>query len=372
MQIVSHKQGVRIYFLVVMALALVSCDSGPDQMQSFVEIFRKLNVERQKAVQPGAPVNSLKVSGQFHIADIAWCGDNKSLVSSGGGDTSVLIWDAQEGKIQHVLDRDAGSRAIACSHNSRFVASGNSAKEEIISIRVWDVDKAWSTSDIVGPFPPIDGQNRSFARYLFFSPDNSRLYAHYMNRKQGDRLVTYDVPSWKVTNNIALSGNLEAKPALSEQGNFYAYGIRSKDIIVIDALSGEEKVRFRTEKLLPSTLAFGQDEKTIFVGGRRLYGGPHKGTSERVIEEYSLDDGKFVRSIVTGHVDKISAIAFRQDSSLLVTASVDKTVELRNSVSGSLVATLGDKTNQIYSIDIRPDGKQIASAGVVVNIWSLH
>ena len=65
-------------------------------------------------------------------------------------------------------------------------------------------------------------------------------------------------------------------------------------------------------------------------------------------------------------------MALRQDPGLLITVSIDKTVELRNSESGSLVATLGDKANQITSIDIRPDGKQFASAGGVINIWSLQ
>lgn len=93
---------------------------------------------------------------------------------------------------------------------------------------------------------------------------------------------------------------------------------------------------------------------------------------EQVVEEYSLDDGELLRSIVTGHLYELSAMTFRQDSGLLITASVDKTVELRNSISGSPVATLGDKTNQIHSIDIRSDGKQFASGGGVINIWSLQ
>ena len=64
---------------------------------------------------------------------------------------------------------------------------------------------------------------------------------------------------------------------------------------------------------------------------------------------------------------------FRSDSNYLITAGADKTIELRNASTGVLVTTLGDKANQIYSFDVRPDGKQLASAGGKnINIWSLQ
>jgi WD40 repeat protein len=359
MQRISAKQGIFISLVVAMTQGLASCDNGPKQMQGFIQHFDKLEAERQKAVRSERLVKTLRTSGQFHVTDVVWCGDNKTLVSSGGTDTSVLIWDAQRGEMLRTLDRAASSRAIACGENGRFVASGNSDKEKTVAVRVWDVGKSGAASDIAGPFPPFEGRNDSFAKLLILSADNSRLYAHYVNRKRQHRLVAYEVPSWKTISDFALSGSLDTKPVLSIQGRLYAYGLGSRDIVVIDAMNGIEKVRFHTEKLLPRVLAFGQDDKTIFVGGQRLYNGPHQGMPEQVVEEYSLDDRKLLRSIVTGHLYELSAMAFRQDSGLLITASGDKTVELRNSGSGSLVTTLGDKTNQIHSIDIRPDGSRL-------------
>ena len=369
------KRSIYISLVVVMTQGLASCDSRSKQMQGFVQHFEKLETERQDTVRSEGLVNTFRTSGQFHIADVVWCGNNKTLVSSGGTDTSVFMWDAQSGKILYTLDRAAGSRAIACSKNGHFVASGNSDKEQTAAIRVWDVSKSGAASNIAGPFLPFEGQNDSFAKFLIFNWDNSRLYAHYENRKHEHRLVAYEVPSWKTISDFAQSGRLVTKPALSTQGQLYAYGLGSRDaavIVVINALNGAEKIRFRTEKLRPHVLVFGRDTKTIFVGGQRLYNGSHQGMPEQVVEEYSLEDGRLLRSIVTGHLDQLSAMALRQDSSLLITASIDKTVELHDSESGSLVAILGDKTNQIYSIDIRPDGKQFVSAGGVINIWSLQ
>ena len=67
-----------------------------------------------------------------------------------------------------------------------------------------------------------------------------------------------------------------------------------------------------------------------------------------MIEEYSLDDEKLLRLIATGHIG-LSAMAFMQDSNLLITTSVDKTIEMRNSELGPLVA--------------KRDGRMFASAG---------
>jgi len=341
-------------------------------MKDFVQHFEKLDADRQKAAHSERLVNTFRASGQFHVADVVWCGDNNTIVSSGGGDTSVLLWDVQRGEMLRTLGRAAGSRAIACGGNGRFVASGNSNNEPDNDVRVWDASNSWAASNIAGPFPPLDGRSNSFVKFLIFNQDSTRLYAHFMNRKSEHHLVLYEVPSWKVISDFALTGQLNTQPTLSPKGQIYAYGLGSRDISVADVLSGVEKVRFRSEELRPSVLAFGHDERTIFVGGQRLYNGPHLGMAEQVVEQHSLPDGKLLRSIKTGHLEELSAIKLSPDSAFLITASGDKTIELRNAESGALITTQGDKENEIYSVDIRPDGRQFASAsGGAVNIWAL-
>lgn len=369
---VSAKNGALILLAVAITLALAMCDSGPQQMQGFVQHLSNLESERQRAVQPEAPISTLHPTGRFHIADVVWCGDNKTLVTSGGTDTSVLVWDAQRGEILRTLDRAAGSEAIACSESGRFIASGNSIEDQKAAVRVWDLSKSAQAIDIAGPFPTFEGGNDSFAKYLVFSSDKRRLYVHYVNRKREHRFVAYEVPTWKVASDIVLPGVLETKPILSARGNLYAYGFGIQDIAVIDPVSGAEKLRFHTEKVRGRVLAFSRENASIFVGGQRLYDGPHQGMPEQVVEEYSLENGKLVRSIVTEHLYELSGIALREHPDLLITASGDKTIELRNPVSGALVGILGDKTNQIHSIQVRPDGKQVATAGGVVNIWNLQ
>lgn len=369
---VSAKKGALILLAVATVLGLAMCDSGPKQMQGFVQHFNKLENERQKSVRSDTPISTFRTSGQFHIADIVWCGDNKTLITSGGTDTSAILWDAQRGEMLRTLDRAAGTRAIACSNDGHFVASGNSIEDPMAAVRVWDISKSSVASDIAGPFAAFEGRNDSFAKYLVFSTDNTRLYAHYVNRKREHHLVAYEIPTWKAVSDVALSGRLETKPILSARGHLYAYGFGPRDIAVIDPASGAEKLRFRIEKLRARVLAFGRGDMSIFVGGQRLYDGPHQGMPEQVVEEYSLDDGKLLRSIVTGHLYELSAIALRKNPELLITASVDMTIELRNTANGALITTLGDKTNQIHSIAVHPDGIHLASAGGVVNLWSLQ
>lgn len=372
MKIISAKRLISAVLVAAITQCLASCDSGPEQMQGFINHFAKLEAERQKSVQQGGPLNTFSTNEKFHIADVAWCGNNETLVSSGGTDTAVLIWDTRRAEVVRILNRSSGTRAIACSSNGRFIASGNKDKRSMVAVRIWDVSKSDEKSDIYDSFPSLEGNTDSYAKFVAFSSDNSLLFVHYVNRKRINRLVTYEVPSLKVINDFVLpAGRLNAKPIINTHSQLYAYGEGFRNVVVIGAIDGRERLRLSTKKLIPSVLAFGKNNKTIFVGGRRIYEGPRHGLPEQVIEEYRLQDGKLLRSIITGHIDALSAISFLEESDMIITASVDKTVELRSSDSGILLATLGDKINNIYSISIRPDGKQLVSAGGVINIWSL-
>jgi len=264
-----------------------------------------------------------------------------------------------------------GSSSISCSDNGRFLASANSIINQSSALKIWDLDNPEGVLDITGPFPLLNGKNDSFGSYLTFNSQNSRLYAHYRNRKHQQRLITYDTKSWEIVNDFTLQGRRNTKPALNEQKKLYAYGLDNRSISVINILNGAEIINITTGNLYPSVVSFGKGGATIFIGGKRLYDAPHTGLSEQVIEEYSLSDGSILQTVVTGHIFDLTAIIYLQETMTLITASSDKTIELRNANTGKLIDTLGDKTNQIYSMDVSSDGKHLVTAGGVINIWSL-
>lgn len=367
---VPAKKAVGIALAVAMISGLASCDRREKDMQGIAQRFQQVDSARQKGVRSDALVKTMR---SYPAYNVTWCGDSKTVVSTSGGQTNVFVWDGERGEIVDALSRAVRSGAIACSADARFVASAYSDCNKAAAVRVWELNKGREAStDLAGPFPGIDGQKRCFSvRSLSFDQADKRLYAAFSNGAGEYRLAVYEVPSWNTVREIALPGGVQdTQPVVGVKGRLYAYVARSLDVVVIDPVDGVERYRFRA-KLLPSVLAFGRDDNSVFVGGTRRYDRPKQGMPEQVVEEYSLFDGKLLRSIVTGHVDGLTGLGVRADSDLLITASVDKTIELRRAGSGALVSTLGDKTTPIQSMAVRPDGRQIASGGTVLNIWSL-
>lgn len=355
---------------IVVALGNAACDSGQKEMQGYISHFQRLEVERQKVVRRDGLLKTLH-PGNLHVADVAWCGDGKALVSSGGTDMKVLVWAPQHGEKLHVLDRLSGSRALACSADGRLLASGNYDKVSDIVIRVWDLETPGTMRDVRGPFPMIDGRHANYLNFVGFSPDSRYMLAHFVNVKQGHSLVVYETKPWKEIQIFRFEGRLDTRPALSASAHLYAYGDLNRNIVILDWLNSKEKIRFQAEKLKPRAIAFGSNDKIIYVAGRRLYDGPHHGMPEHFIQVYELARGKLLQEIKTAHLYDINALSYSHAPRLLITASGDKTAEIRDANTGVLINTLGDTENQIYSIDVSRDGERLASAGGVVNIWSL-
>lgn len=383
MDAILKTHQVRRALFVALVVALGEASGDQSSMKSLLGALEALDAARQNQVRSERLISTLQPSEPFHVADIVWCGDNNTLVSSGGGDKSVLLWDAQAGKVLRILDRTGGSRAIACSRNARFVASGGYNKVSQTALRVWDITKTGSVHDITGPFPPENGRTMGAVSALFFTPNSRFLVARWQRllARSGNaveqHLVVYRTDTWAVINDVPLSQTIPAwmpiRPALSERGHLFAYthGLLGGAIYieVIDTLTGQRKTQFHDNNLIPSALAFGRDDETLLIGGRLLQG---KHIVGNILAEYSITEKKHLRSITTGHIDSIVAIVYRRDASLIITAGLDKTVELRNALSGKLIETIGDKKNLIYSIGVRPDGQQLVSAGRVINIWPLN
>jgi WD40 repeat protein len=138
-------------------------------------------------------------------------------------------------------------------------------------------------------------------------------------------------------------------------------------ISVIDPFNGRNRLEVRSNAdFLPNTVSFGADDNTLLVAGER-----RKTFGSYAVIEHSIRERRHLRSFATGHIENVVAIMYRQDLDILATAGADKTVELRRYSTGALLRTVGDKTNQVYSIAAQAEGNQFVSAGGVINIWPL-
>ena len=79
-------------------------------------------------------------------------------------------------------------------------------------------------------------------------------------------------------------------------------------------------------------------------------------------------------ALLTGHTERVNAVAFSPDSKMLISGSHDNTVRLWNVETGELLHTLEDHTDYVLAVAFSPDGNKFASSDgdFTIRLWDTH
>jgi WD40 repeat protein len=96
------------------------------------------------------------------------------------------------------------------------------------------------------------------------------------------------------------------------------------------------------------------------------------GTNAPALETISIDTADEVEllSILSGHSDKVTALAFAGDGAYLASSSMDKTIKLWDVRSGQEVHTFSTYEVGLNHIAFSPDGRLLASADAIWDVES--
>jgi WD40 repeat protein/tRNA A-37 threonylcarbamoyl transferase component Bud32 len=99
-------------------------------------------------------------------------------------------------------------------------------------------------------------------------------------------------------------------------------------------------------------------------------GGPPAKAAE--VKIWDTRTGKLLHTL-TGHTNKIGAVAYSPDGQLLASASEDTYIKLWNAQTGQEIATLTNQATRVTSVAFHPSGQQLASADSTgkIRIWNL-
>lgn len=262
------------------------------------------------------------------------------FLATAGEDNTIRLWSTPDGiEIQTLEAHEGDVRALAFDQDGDIFASGS-----------WDKTvKIWRTEDC--STLATAAKHGAAVNCLAFSPDGKLLYSGsddgtikvFSSPKGGfERSLSPDMGDIKALavspSGLLAAGGVELQlmdPSgkLLKENDSYVYGVRA--------------------------VAFSPDGKKLAAATGM----------EKRMEIWDVEKLELAGSIKDS--DWLNCLVFTPDGKHLVTGGT--AVKVWDPVSGACLKTFEGHTDEIYGVDVSPDGKFIASASndKTVKIWAL-
>ena len=274
---------------------------------------------------------------------------NGRLLASAGDDKTIKIWKLGNGQLaQSLTGHKDGILSVVFSSDGKWLLSAGYDK----TARLWRVGNGIGPVD--GRLVLTMGGHRDFVFCAAFSPDSKSIVTSGWGK-------TIRIWSLKTGRPLpAMTGHKGAVYALafSPDGKWLASGSWDHTVRVWDMTSsdyGHENIttprdRFvlRGHSDIIDNLAISPDSTLLVTASR-----------DKTSRVWNLHTGE-LRYILTGHKDKVTGVAFTPDGEMLATSSADETIKIWDSKTGALVRTIRGPTDDITNIAFSPDSRILA------------
>ena len=368
--VVPGKSGQSSLFLRLTGAVKPIMPPGPGLKPAEVELFRRWIDEGAKSDEPGgkssvaAPIaknavlalalpkpigKSLAVGAPVNA--LAYSPDGKTLAV--GTYQRVLFVDPVTRTVTKTWGGHLDAvRGLAFSPDGKWLAAGGGTPGALGQVRLWSVPEKREVRAY--------GIQTDAVTCVSFSPDSVRLASGSTDRT----IVIWDAVLGRPLQ--TLRDHADAVLGVSWQppsGKLFASGGADKSVKIWDAASWKRLYSPGGHDDSVNALGFTTNGAQVVSVG-----------TDRLARQWSVgpESGGLVRAL-GGHGAAVLALSFSQGGELLATASADKTVKLWRLSDGGNTATLTDAKDWLYSVAIRPDGRQLAAGAWdgTVYLWSL-
>lgn len=275
-------------------------------------------------------------------------------IASGHLDRNIRVWDIQTGKcIKKLSGHTSWIWSVVFSPDGRYIAS--SSEDE--TIKIWNLN----TGEIEINLKPETDDYHGIASAIAWSFDGEVIACSYQNRTI--KIWELRTKTWEV-----LSGDMLWSWSLAFSPK---NGFNDGQILVSADHDTTLKVwDIKTKKCI-NTLS-GHTNKVQAIAFH-----PHgqyvvSGSEDCVLKVWDIESGECVKTL-EGHMDWIWSVAWSSNGQFIASAGKDTIIKVWDAKTGSCLLTLKGHTDTIRSLAFTPNSQILVSASKdgTIKLWNM-